>query len=219
MKKFFKIAGIGCLGFIGLFIISAVFVGLFGSDKENNSTDENVVTKKVDSVKLKEDLRIKDSISIVRLKKRTKAEKALKTFRKIEDEFEGNTFYYDKRTPKYTNRNFIYPYIGKNGDHYWLRLRLQYASENWLFIKKGTLLIDGEKYTITGNWEKDHNSGIWEWLDIEVKANQLRILNKIANSKSTKVRYEGTKYHDDRTITSKEKSIIRKTLEIYDSLK
>ena len=220
MKKFLKIAGIGCAGIMVLFVVSGVLVGIFSSDSETNSTTENkIITKKNDSVQIKENLRIKDSVEIVQKQKTEKAKKALKLFKKSEDEFKGNAFYRDPRTPYYANRNFIYPYIGQKGDYYWLRLKLQYASNDWLFVNKGILLIDGEQYTISGTWERDNNSGIWEWLDMQVGTNERIILDKLANSKSAKIRYEGSQYHDDRTITSKEKSVIRKTLDIYDNLK
>ena len=221
MKKFFKIAGIGCASLIGLFLIIGIIGAIFSSDSEIESDNKNSKSelKVVDSLELKKQERIKDSLAIVNKKKREKAEKDLKSFKKKEDEFEGNAFYRDPRTPYYANVNFIYPYIGQKGDNYWLRLKFQYAADNWLFINNGVLLVDGEKFTITGNWERDNNSGIWEWLDISVRDTERLILERIANSKSAKIRYVGTQYHNDRTITRKEKSIIKKTLEIYDNLK
>lgn len=44
------------------------------------------------------------------------------------------------------------------------------------------------------------------------------ILELLANSKKAKVRYTGNQYYKDIIITSKEKSIIRKTLKVYDGL-
>ncbi|WP_304015787.1 hypothetical protein [Nonlabens dokdonensis] len=222
MKKFFKILGLGCLGIIVIFVIGGIVVGIFTSniDSEKPSSSlEKEKSKKIDSVEIKRNLRIKDSLSDARIKRKEEALKILKSFKKKEDEFEGTAFYRDSRTPYYTNVNFIYPYIGQKGNSYWLRLRFQYASEDWLFIKNGILLIDGDKFTINGNWKRDNNSNIWEWLDTQVGTNERVMLDRIANSKVAKIRYEGTQYYKDRTITSKEKSIIRKTLEVYDSLK
>lgn len=221
MKKFFKIAGIGCASLIGLFLIIGIIGAIFSSDSEIESDNKNSKSelKVVDSLELKKQKKIKDSLAIVNKKKKEKAGKDLKSFKKKEDEFEGNAFYRDPRTPYYSNVNFIYPYIGQKGDNYWLRLKLQYAADDWLFINKAILLVDGEKFTITGNWETDHNSGIWEWLDISVRDTERLILERIANSKSAKIRYVGRQYHNDRTITKKEKNIIKKTLEIYDNLK
>lgn len=221
MKKVFKIVGIGCAGIIGLFIISSILIGIFSSnDKTKNSSTENeIVNKSIDSLQIKEQQRINDSLAIVKEQRKQNAEKNLKLFKKNEDEFKQITFFRDPRTPNYTNVNFIYPYIGKKDDHYWLRLQLQYASDDWLFISKGILLIDGEQFTITGNWERDNNSGIWEWLDMSVGETERIILDRLANSESAKIRYEGRQYYNDRTITKKEKDIIKKTLEIYDNLK
>jgi hypothetical protein len=193
-----------------LFILLA-----FGSDDSNPEIQG--INEKIIEDKLTPEQR--DSINTVRAENKLKAEKALKSFKKNVDEFEGTTFYSDPRTPNYTNVNFIYPYSGVKDDHAWLRLKMQYTSDNWLFINNAILLIDDEKFYISGNWERDNNSQIWEWLDIQVRQNEYSILEKIASSKSAKIRYEGNQYYKDRNITSKEKSIIKKTLEIYDLLK
>lgn len=201
------------------FFALAFFVFIaFGSDDEEKTTSEESV-ESVTSIEDNLTQAQKDSIELVKSQNREKAEKELKSFKKNEDEFEGSAFYSDPRTPKYANVNFIYPYIGKKENQYWLRLKFQYTSDDWLFIQNAILMIDGEKYTVTGKWERDNNSDIWEWLDLSAGENELYILEKLANSKDAKVRYEGRQYHDDRTITSKEKSIIKKTLEIYNNLK
>ncbi len=194
-----------------------VFIAFGSEDDENTTTEtlENTQEIKEDNLTQAQ----KDSIELVKTKNREKGEKELKSFKKNEDEFEGSAFYRDPRTPYYSNVNFIYPYIGKKENQYWLRLKFQYTSDDWLFIERAILMIDGEKYTVTGNWERDNNSDIWEWLDLSVEENELLILEKLVNSKDAKVRYEGRQYHNDRTISSKEKSIIKKTLEIYNNLK
>lgn len=194
-----------------------VFIAFGSEDDENTTTEtlENTQEIKEDNLTQAQ----KDSIELVKTKNREKGEKELKSFKKNEDEFEGSAFYRDPRTPYYSNVNFIYPYIGKKENQYWLRLKFQYTSDDWLFIERAILMIDGEKYTVTGNWERDNNSDIWEWLDLSVEENELLILEKLVNSKDAKVRYEGRQYHNDRTISSNEKSIIKKTLEIYNNLK
>jgi len=215
-----KIWKFGCLPIILLFGL-IMLIGIFSDKTSETSSTENdkIVNKTIDSLQIKKEKIRNDSIAVVNKKRKIKAEKLLKTFKVSKDEFEGTTFYRDPRTPYYTNVNFIYPYIGQKGNNYWLRLKFQYAADDWLFINKGILLIDGEKFTVTGNWKRDNNSRIWEWLDIPVNDNELLILNKIANSKSAKIRYVGDKYYNDRNITRKEKNIIKKTLEIYNNLK
>lgn len=192
-----------------------VFIAFGSEDDKNNSsaTIENNI--EADSISAHTQS-TNDSISTV---DKEKAEKALKNFKKKVDEFEGVTFYKAPQAPTYSDVNFVYPYIGNKEGQYWLRLRFQYASDSWLFINSAILMIDGEKFDIDGNWERDHDSDIWEWLDIPVEDKEYQILKKIADSKTTKIRYIGNQYHDDRTITAKEKEIIKKTLEIYDIVK
>lgn len=218
MNKTLKIVGIGCLGMFGITTILIILVGVFSPDL-STSTENVSKNRAIDSTQLKKELRIKDSLDLVSKEKREKAENSLKKFRKKEDEFQGVFFYTESRAPRYVNVNFIYPYIAKNNEDYSLRLKFQYTAEDWLFIEKGIFLIDGEKYIVTGNWERDHDSKIWEWLDIPVGETEYTLLHKIANSKIAKIRYEGSQYRKDRNITSKEKSIIKKTLEVYDDLK
>lgn len=213
-----KILKFGCLPIIIFFVIILIVGAIFSSDSQTGTTLENT-NKVIDSVDFKQKQKLKDSLVLIAKLNREKAKKELRSFKKQEDEFEGNIFYRDPRTPYYANVNFIYPYIGQKGDEYWLRVKFQYAASDWLFINSGILLVDGEKYTISGTWERDNNSSIWEWLDIPVGDTERVILRKVANSKSAKIRYIGNQYHSDRVITKKEKSIIRKTLKIYDNLK
>lgn len=199
-------------------ILSIVFflIIAFGSD-ESKSDDINQIVQPAFEENLTEAQT--DSIKLAKKGKRKFAENALKSFRKKKDDFEDVEFYQDSRTPNYSNVNFIYPYLGVKNDKAWLRLKLQYASDDWLFINNAIFMIDDEKFNISGNWERDNNSGIWEWLDIQVDALEYEILKKLGDSKVAKVRYQGNQYYKDRTITSKEKSIIKKTLEIYNGLR
>ena len=230
MKKVLKYILFSVLGML-LFVILVVYT----YSDENNLIGEGITTEEkmqafseqLEKSEVSDERRkeIDDSIALVvegvmKAKKENfdKAKQALKSFRKKEDEFEGVKFFSEKRTPYYANVNFIYPYISNSSNNYYLRLKLQYTSDNWLFINRAIFLIDGIKYEISGNFKRDNNSTIWEWLDLSVGDKERNILEMLANSKKAKVRYEGDKYYKDRTITSKEKSIIRKTLKVYDGL-
>ena len=227
MKKVLKYILFSTLGILGLFLLITIVVGVSESSKLTEEEKiHNEVTKNIeDEISDERKKEIQDSIlsaiednKLLIKENYDKALQSLKSFRKKEDEFEGVKFYSEKRTPYYANVNFIYPYISNSRNNYYLRLKLQYTSDNWLFINRAIFLIDGIKYEISGNFERDNNSTIWEWLDLSVGDKERDILEMLANSKKAKVRYEGDKYYKDRTITSKEKSIIRKTLKVYDGL-
>ena len=143
-------------------------------------------------------------------------------FRVTSDDFSENEFYYHKKTPKYVNRNWVYTYIVKNNKSLGLRFRAQYYADDWLFIESIKFNIDGEIVEFPvgyGTFKRDNDGGkIWEWADLSVQeSSTIAILDRIANSKTTKIRYVGSQYHDDRVLTGNEKTALKRTLELYHS--
>lgn len=140
------------------------------------------------------------------------------------DEIEGITWYRDKSAPSYANVNYLQLYIGKRkGGDPWLRLKIQYTADDWLFIDKYIIKADTRTYEIVeqryGEIESDHDGGeIWEWLDRSVTEEELKIVKAIIESKESKIRYSGKQYHSDRTISEKEKQGLRNVLDAYRSL-
>jgi hypothetical protein len=200
MKKVLKY---GCLSILGVVVLIVIVGVLITNDKSNNEAKEITKTEKKQSKPI-----LTDSIwkTIVP-----------NNFRVESDEFKKTSFYSHPLTPKYNNIDWIFPYIGKNGNNIYLRLKLQYEDDNWLFIKKVQFLIDGEVVDFaSGNFDRDNDGGrIWEWADMSVGESTIKILEMISESSSAKVRYTGAQYYDDREITSREKRVIRQTLMVY----
>lgn len=171
---------------------------------------------------------------IAEAKEKEKAEKikkdkqrmanATKKMRKKADDMNGITWYYDKTSPSYVNsRTNFYAYIGKKeGGTPWMRMVIQYVADDWLFIEKYTIKVDGKTYKITeekyGEIETDNGPGIWEWLDRTVSTSEFEIMKAVANGKNVKIRFEGKKYYKDRTVSSKEKLALRNVIEAYEAL-
>lgn len=146
---------------------------------------------------------------------------ALSKMRKSVDEVKSITWYYDKTSPYYANENNFFLYIGKEANSSWLRLRIQYEAENWLFIEKYTLKVDDKTYTIYPNSDeiiRDNNTRIWEWADVSPSESDISMIRAIIKSKKTIIRHEGNTYYDDRTITKKEKAALQNVLDAYDAL-
>lgn len=198
---------------MALSILIGLLNGITGESSDTSAVadveQEPIV---VDSLELKRLDSIVQSIE----KRHRSGRVSLQSFKKKTDEFNGSSFYRDKRTPKYTNIDFIYPYIGESKGKYFIRLKMQYEAEDWLFIEGSTFLVDGQKFEVGARWDRDNSAGqIWEYADISVGEMELALLSAIADSRVTKVRYTGNQYHDDRTLTKKEKSIMRKTVDTY----
>jgi len=160
----------------------------------------------------------------VREEKR-KLANATKKMRKTYDDVEGISWYRDRTSPRYNNYNGFFAYIGKrDGSHNpWLRLRIQYAADDWLFIEQYIIKVDGVTYTINeqeyGEIETDNGSGgIWEWLDRSVSNKELEIIKAVANGKKVKIRFVGKQYRKDKNITSKQKLALRNVLDAYEAL-
>ncbi|AYL95803.1 hypothetical protein [Mucilaginibacter celer] len=139
--------------------------------------------------------------------------------RKKYDKFSGNTYIHDKSSPQYVNYNGIYAYIAQNGSDFSLRFSIQYAADDWLFIKKVTFNADGENYTYTPDFKTDNgDGGIWEWCDDEVYGTDIAMLADIANAKKAQARYDGDKYYKVVNITPMQRAALKKQLQIYKGL-
>jgi hypothetical protein len=149
---------------------------------------------------------------------------ATKKMRVNVDDINDITWYYDKTSPQYTNYNGFYAYVGTSkGSKPWLRLAIQYAADDWLFIEKYIIKVDGQTYNITedsyGEIKTDNGSGgIWEWLDRKVGYSEYQIIKAVANGKDTKIRFNGKDYYKDKTITEQQKLALRNVLDAYEAL-
>ena len=140
------------------------------------------------------------------------------------DDMNNMTWYCDKSSPQYVNYNGFYAYIGQSkGSKPSLRLSIQYASDDWLFIEKYIIKVDEQTYTISensyGEIKTDNGSGgIWEWIDRKVGSSEYQILKAVANGKDLKIRFEGKDYYKDKTITAQQKTALRNVLDAYEAL-
>ncbi|GAA4209184.1 hypothetical protein GCM10022289_34280 [Pedobacter jeongneungensis] len=200
-----------------LFIILAILSGCqLNSSKTNGSSD----TSLPDSNSLNIDS-AGNPIHLITTQDSAKIKLLLKSFKITKDEFDVD----DKQwvrpidEPHYVNRNGIYSYFQSNeGVASNLRFVIQYYNDDWLFIQKYQFSIDGKAYEyIPNKVETDSGDGgmIWEWFDDQADENLKKIMEAIVKSKTTKIKMIGNQYFDIKTVTSKQKESIRKTLELY----
>jgi flagellar biosynthesis GTPase FlhF len=153
-------------------------------------------------------------------------EESTRNLVKSRDEMEEIDWYEDQSTHEkiYTPRSkHIYAYIGKKNDKVWLRFKMVYAAEEWLFVKSVSFKVDGENFKLTygflDDWERNNSSySIWEWKDVLVDENIWNLINKIAKSEKAMMRYEGQQYYSDRDISTTEKVALRNILSAYQSM-
>lgn len=149
---------------------------------------------------------------------------ALRSMRITKDKFNDYTFYYDRTVPYYADNNKFFLYIGRSeGGEPYLRMEVRYSDDEWLFVDGASIKIDGSVYDFdfsSSDWETDNGSGdIWEWIDVSPTEYHLSIIDKVINSKSAVIRFTGSKYYDDRTITSTQRRAFVNVLNAYEALK
>lgn len=172
-----------------------------------------------------------DSTSIIEEKKRIAAEetrlqerkaeldKLSKNFNQKKDEFSDKTWIYPKDMPKYRNRNATYCYFMKqNNEVRNFRFVFQYVNSDWLFIEDLIFNIDGKVFKYTRlDFNTDCGGGrIWEWCDLQLT--DIDLIRALEKAKSAKIKMNGDKYYDTRTLNSVAITSIQKTIKYYKAL-
>ena len=138
------------------------------------------------------------------------------------DKVEGITWYHSPNEPYYADsRSYVLPYIGKKDSSVWLRLRFHYTGNSWIFFDNLTIVVDGQKYYKTFSYydvNRDNDTEVWEWVDIAPSTADIQMLENIADSQETIVRFQGDNYHYDLTIKSSDKAAIKDVLAAYNAL-
>lgn len=206
----------GCLkiGLIvmGVFFLMGIISAIFGDDKtETESAKADV--ESVEEEQSEESMPTIDSVMIAKLKH---------NFNEESDEFKGVTWIKPKSAPKYIDQNGIYTYFSvKDGVPENFRFVIQYAADEWLFIRNYTFLIDGKVYKFSSpEMKTDNNSRIWEWSDTKVENDPelLIILGAMLNASEVKIRFNGRHYHKDKTLSQKDIKSVVEPFEYYKAL-
>jgi hypothetical protein len=147
---------------------------------------------------------------------------ALANLRVKTDSVTNKKWYYARTTTQYVDSNSLHLYMGQEqGSEPYLRFRIQYAGDDWLFINKFTINADGQVFVIEpdyGDVERDNDTDVWEWYDISPSDENVTMVKAIMNSKKAVIRCEGDQYYKDRTITSTEKKALKSVLAGFSAL-
>ena len=151
---------------------------------------------------------------------------ALKKMRTKTDKVEGITWYHASNEPRYANsRSYVLPYIGKRGSGSpWLRLKIHYTGDDWIFWTDLTFFIDGvQKYSKSYDYfdvlREVGGGDVWECIDISPSSEDIKMLEAIADSKETIIRFKGKNHRYDLTVKASDKTAINDVLTAYESLK
>jgi hypothetical protein len=112
------------------------------------------------------------------------------------------------------------PYVGYKSGKAWLRFKLYYEANSWLFVNKVLIKADDYKQGFSGlNFARDHTEGtIWEWYDRNALDSDIKLIKKVISSDKAVVRFYGRQYYDDREVSFKQKQQLTNILSIYEML-
>jgi hypothetical protein len=145
---------------------------------------------------------------------------SLSKMRTSVDKIEGVTWYRDRSTPRFTNYNSFHLYLGKQSHgEPWLRFRVQYNADDWLFIEPFVVVADGQRFEYDpAEFARDSSSEIWEWYDETASPRDLAMIRAVISSKEAVIRFNGKQYRKDRSITASEKRALQNVLDAYQVL-
>lgn len=166
---------------------------------------------------------IEDQIKKEKEVAKRKRLQAVSKLRKQKDDMSSFVWYFNPYFTHYNNTNKTSIYISTLDDLIWLRLKMSYSGDDWIFFESALLSYDGNSIGISfdkyDDKDSDNSGGeVWEWIDVEVKDDLLNFLREMVNGKSVKMRLSG-KYSQTRDLSTSEIKAIKDVLLAYDVLK
>lgn len=208
------ITSIGC----GI-ILSSCQSRVKNSSFYNDTDTVNTVMESVDSTSIIEEQK-RIAAEEARLQERkAELDKLSKNFNQKKDEFSNKTWIFPKNKPKYRNRNATYCYFMKQSNEVRnFRFVFQYVNSDWLFIKDLIFNIDGKVFEYRRlDFNTDCSGGqIWEWCDLQLS--DIDLIRSLENAKNIKIKMNGDKYYDTRTLNSATITSIQETIKYYKAL-
>lgn len=166
--------------------------------------------------------------TLVEAEKQRVIKNASKNFKITHDKVENLTWYMPKNLPRYIDtRCYMIPYIGVRGSSTWICIRYNYTADSWVFWESMKIVSDGETYYKMPYYfdiTHDNDTEVWEYWDevlysdIGMDDEDIQMLQHIADSEETIIRFQGDDYHHDYTVSQKDKNMIKDVLELYAAL-
>ena len=204
---------------------NTVYNGLSAEEQAKVKNADILVAAREQISQLKADEAERQAQEVERAKaqKQAEGEAAVAKLNKQSDPVEGVDWYKSPNQPYYADsRSYMLPYIGHRQYSPWICLRFHYTGDNWIFFENITISIDGENYYKTFNYtdvHRDNDTEVWEWIDIVATDEDITMLEKVANSNQTIVRFQGDDYHYDLIVSASDKAAIADVLKAYNFMK
>jgi hypothetical protein len=147
------------------------------------------------------------------------AERLRGTLESNRDDIEGITWFSPRVADGY--KTAVYLYIGQKEAEPWLRWKIRYYGDDWLFIQRYRIKVDQAEATTllpTQDIDRDNSGGsVWETFD-EPATKHAGTLNRILGSHTTYLRMEGREGVNDVELGPTDIQRMRDVLLVFRSL-
>lgn len=108
-------------------------------------------------------------------------------------------------------------YISFNDKKQWLRFKVKYYDDDWLFVSSYKVAADDYRWQSQKmDFERDHSSGsVWEWIDVSATKKEIEVAKALANAQNAIIRFQGNKYYADKQLQDDQKNSLKKMLKLY----
>ncbi len=128
--------------------------------------------------------------------------------------------YKTKRVGSGLEKNFGLSLLVTNGVPA-LRVEIMYYGDDWLFVDSFKLAADDFRYQSPNyDFNRDNSSGnVWEWITLNAGSEQIKYMKALSEAKLSTIRFQGSQYYSDLTLTDDDKTHITDFLNLYDLMK
>lgn len=112
-------------------------------------------------------------------------------------------------------------YIGMKPNKTWLRMKVKYYGDDWLFVRAFKVAADDHRWQSPQyEFRRDHSSGsVWEWVDKNPGTEELAAMKALSAAQSPIIRFQGRDYYKDFTLSPVQQNGITQALSLYDLVK
>lgn len=108
-------------------------------------------------------------------------------------------------------------YIGAGEGKVWLRFKVKYYDDDWLFVDSYKVAADEYRWqSPKQKFQRDNASGsVWEWVDVSAGPKEIEIATALSSAANATIRFQGSQYYSDKKLEDDQKQAIKTILKIY----
>lgn len=131
------------------------------------------------------------------------------------------TYYIDKTSPKFSNKECFYPFIKKENNHYEVFLRVRHVAEEWIETENILITVDNKDFPFKGEVVRRETKGkkVYKIELLEISLNEhLDMLTEIAKGKEVLGVIIGKSKYKKHIMSEEQKLVFQNIFDAYSFL-